>query len=127
MADVVAIDDEPEWLQLYEHALAEQGHSVRAVADGNEALRELAERPPDAVILDIRMAPSGRDIMRRIRRQWPGVPVIVSSAYAGYRNDPDFERADAFLVKSANVGELVEAVAHVLGRRSAAAGGDGNS
>ncbi len=38
MADVFAIDDEKEWLELYAEGLAEVGHTVRTFEDGSEAL-----------------------------------------------------------------------------------------
>jgi DNA-binding NtrC family response regulator len=123
MAELLAVDDEPEWLRLYEQVLSEEGHVLRCVADGREAIRDFEKRPADAVILDIRMAPSGRDVMRAIRRMRPDVPIIVSSAYAGYRTDPDFEKADAFLVKSGDPQRLRAAVRDVLERRGPSAGG----
>ena len=115
MADVLVVDDEETWRELYVERLSAAGHDVRAADDGNEALEEMRARIPDIVVLDIRMAPSGRHLLRSIMLFWPEVPVVVSSAYGGYRGDADFMKATAFVDKTADLGELVEAIAGILG------------
>ena len=117
MADILAIDDEQEWLELYAERLAEMGHVVKTYSNGQVALNEMGQNLPDLVILDLRMAPSGRQMLWMIRRYWPGVPVIISSAYAGYKGDPDYAGVDAFLEKSTDLTELVGAVEYVLSKR----------
>ncbi|MHC4251947.1 MAG: response regulator [Planctomycetota bacterium] len=117
MADVLVVDDEENWRELYVERLSEAGHDVRAAGDGNEALEEMRTRIPDIVVLDIRMAPSGRHLLRSIMLFWPEVPVVVSSAYGGYRGDADFMKATAFVDKTLDLGELVEAIAGILGAR----------
>ena len=39
---------------------------------------------------------------------------MASSAYGGYRGDPDFMKATAFVDKTVDLGELVEAIAGIL-------------
>jgi len=115
MADVLVVDDEETWRELYMERLSTAGHDVRAAGDGKEALEEMRARIPDIVVLDIRMAPSGRHLLRSIMLFWPEVPIVVSSAYGGYRGDADFMKATAFVEKTADLGELVEAIARILG------------
>ena len=115
MADILVVDDETDWLDLYVERLGAAGHEVRTAGDGESALEEIRTRIPDVVVLDIRMAPSGRQLLRSIMLFWPEVPVVVSSAYGGYRGDADFMRATAFVEKTPDLGELVEAIAAILG------------
>lgn len=117
MADVLVVDDEETWRELYIERLSSAGHDVRTAGDGNEALEEMRTKAPDIVVLDIRMAPSGRHLLRSIMLVWPEVPVVVSSAYGGYRGDPDFMKATAFVEKTVDLGELVEAIAEILDAR----------
>jgi DNA-binding NtrC family response regulator len=117
MADILAIDDEQQWLELYTEKLGEMGHMVKTYTNGQVALNEMGEARPDLVILDLRMAPSGRQMLWMIRRYWPGVPVILSSAYAGYKGDPDYAGVDAFLEKSTDLTGLVGAVEYVLSKK----------
>jgi DNA-binding NtrC family response regulator len=114
MADVLVVDDEETWRELYVERLTAAGHDVRVACDGKEALESMRTKIPEIVVLDLRMAPSGRHLLRSIMLFWPEVPVVVSSAYGGYRGDADFMRATAFVEKTADLGELVEAIAEIL-------------
>ena len=106
MLDIVLIDDEANWLELHKAALEEDGHAVRAFQNGEEAIGNMEGQEPDVIVLDIRMNPSGRDMFRLIRRYWPHVPVLICSAYGGYRCDFDFQPASAFIVKSTDMAPL---------------------
>ena len=54
-ARVVVVDDDDAVREVTEMVLAGAGHSVRATANGFEALRWLEEQPWDLLILDLRM------------------------------------------------------------------------
>ena len=43
--------------------------------------------------------------------------MVVSSAYGGYRGDADFMKATAFVEKTVDLDELVEAIAGIMGAR----------
>jgi DNA-binding NarL/FixJ family response regulator len=62
-------------------------HLQAAVADGTALLAAVEADPPDVVICDIRMPPSGRDeglqVARRLRATHPGIGVILLSHDAG--------------------------------------------
>jgi DNA-binding NarL/FixJ family response regulator len=71
--------------------LAESGiETVAQAADAEELLRLVARTTPDAAVVDIRMPPThtheGLHAARRIRREHPGVAVLLLSQYldAGY-------------------------------------------
>ena len=68
-ARVVVVDDDDEVREVTEMVLAGAGHSVRATANGFEALRWLEEQPWDLLILDLRMPEiDGLEAASRIRR-----------------------------------------------------------
>jgi DNA-binding NarL/FixJ family response regulator len=60
---------------------------IESYADGETLLAAIAADPPDIVITDIRMPPSGDDegirIARQLRETHPEIGVIVLSQYAG--------------------------------------------
>jgi DNA-binding NarL/FixJ family response regulator len=66
---------------------------VGTFGDGDSLLAAVDAEPPDLVILDIRMPPSGDDegirVARRLRKTHPNLAVIVLSQYAG----PDYALA----------------------------------
>ncbi|MFD9245976.1 response regulator [Streptomyces sp. NPDC059556] len=66
--------------------LAEEGHEVlAALGDAETLLKEVEERRPDAVVVDIRMPPTHTDEGLRaaveIRERWPEVSVLVLSQH----------------------------------------------
>lgn len=65
--------------------LRAEGLDVAAVPTGEEVLARIAERAPDLVILDVRMPPTHTDEGIRAaveaRRRYPGLAVLVLSAY----------------------------------------------
>ena len=63
------------------------GHEVETAYDGEEALRLIEARPPDAALLDIEMPKlSGYDVCRRIREQpWGRTMMLI--AVTGWSDD----------------------------------------
>lgn len=79
---ILIADDEPSIRHVLTLTLADRGYDVRAVADGEDALRELAARPYDVVISDVRMPKlDGMTLLRRALEQSPELTFIVMSAY----------------------------------------------
>jgi CheY-like chemotaxis protein len=56
---------------------------VASAANGEEAIRLVAEKSPDAILLDLHMPVlDGIEATRRLSRQHPGVAVVVLTTYA---------------------------------------------
>ncbi|WP_031042541.1 response regulator transcription factor [Streptomyces sp. NRRL F-5650] len=104
--------------------LTEEGHEVpAAVGDAAALVREVAARPPDLVVVDIRMPPTHTDEGLRaaleIRERWPGVGVLVLSQhmernYAAQLLTSNAERV-GYLLKDrvAQVEEFLDALERV--------------
>jgi DNA-binding NarL/FixJ family response regulator len=117
---VLVVDDHPIWRQGVADGLTEAGYPVAGTAaDGARALRVAAAVRPDVVLLDLHLPDlSGAEVTRRLLALDPSIRVLVLSA-SGERQDVlDAMTAGAtgYLVKSAEMTELVSAV------RSTAAG-----
>ncbi|MBI3180839.1 MAG: sigma-54-dependent Fis family transcriptional regulator [Myxococcales bacterium] len=79
---ILVADDEPSIRHVLSLVLAEKGYEVRAVADGEEALRELSSRAYDVVISDVRMPKlDGMLLLEKALAQWPELTFLVMSAY----------------------------------------------
>ena len=116
---VLLADDDPDARELFTQWLRSDGYNVRAVADGLSLQREFRSRPPDLVILDLKMPPGdwgGFEALRWVRATDASVPVIVVSNKADIRRAVDSVRAGAFdfVDKSAAAEELLVAVANGL-------------
>jgi len=79
---ILVADDEPSIRHVLSLVLTDQGYDVRAVSDGEEAIKELTARPYDVVISDVRMPKlDGLGLLRQALEQWPGLTFLVMSAY----------------------------------------------
>ncbi len=82
LRNVLVADDEASIRHVLTLVLTESGYSVRAVSDGEEALKELAAREYDVVLSDVRMPKvDGLELLERARAQHPDVTFLVMSAY----------------------------------------------
>ncbi len=80
---VLAVDDQPENLELLEEILTGEGFSVRLAADGEEALAAVAEETPDCIVLDVMMPRlDGFHVCRRLKgsRATCFVPIVMLTA-----------------------------------------------
>ncbi|MCY1081144.1 sigma-54-dependent transcriptional regulator [Archangium lansingense] len=79
---ILVADDEPSVRHVLTLVLSGLGYEVRAVADGEEALRELSARGYDVLLCDVRMPRlGGLSVLRQALAEHPGLTVVVMSAY----------------------------------------------
>ena len=78
---LLLVEDEPQLAALLIRLLGEEGYAVDHAGDGQAALHRTLTRPYDVVVLD-RGLPvlDGIELLRRVRRQGLGVPVLILTA-----------------------------------------------
>ena len=117
---LLAVDDEAGILRLIKLELTAQGFRVITTSSGEEALRIVEERRPDAVLLDVVMPEiTGLEVMRRIRER-VDTPILLVTA-----KDKDADKvrglelgADDYIVKPFSLEELGARIRAVLRRSS---------
>ncbi len=88
---IFIVDDEPLLTEMLADYLSEQyaGFNIRSFSTGEECLKNLHEAP-DAVVLDYHLnskerdAANGIDILKEIKKQNTGIPVIMLSSQKSY-------------------------------------------
>ncbi len=108
------------------HLLADEGVDVvAAVGDAESLLRAVAAEAPDVCVVDVRLPPTFTDEGIRaalvLRRQWPGVGVLVLSQYVEERYAVDLiaghPKGVGYLLEDrvSDVADFVDALARVAG------------
>ena len=80
---ILVVDDDPDIRQIMATVLPANGIRVQLAKNGEEALRMIAERKPDLVLLDVMMPNlSGYEVCRRIRETFNAneLPVVMLTA-----------------------------------------------
>ncbi len=120
-ATVLVVDDEDAVRALLRRQLNAAGHSVVEAASGPEALgliRQFAERL-DLVLSDVVMpAMNGTELAAHLATEFPGLPVVLMSAYApaGLARVGFGETIVPVLRKPFDPGVLLELVRTAVGR-----------
>lgn len=79
---ILVVDDQQDLRELLTRILAKEGYSVDSVANGEEALGRLRQRPFNLVLTDVKMPGlNGFDLIQLIKKEFPSVGVIVMTAY----------------------------------------------
>ncbi|MBK8692649.1 MAG: sigma-54-dependent Fis family transcriptional regulator [Deltaproteobacteria bacterium] len=124
---VLVVDDEEGARSGLEKLLRLEGYAVDAAADGLAALERAAEQPPDVVVTDLKMPRmDGMALMERLRAQWPGMPVIVVTAFGDVGSAVAAMRqgAEHYLVKPVDFDELQVAIDRAIENRDVRAEAD---
>jgi phosphate regulon transcriptional regulator PhoB len=124
-ARILAVDDEPDLLELVRVGLTQAGYIVETAGSGNEALAALRRAPPDLILLDVMLPDlSGTELCSRIRadQRLAAVPIIMLTA-----KSEEIDRvvglevgADDYVTKPFSPRELALRVRAVLRRRAPA-------
>lgn len=75
---ILAVDDNPEHLELLAVNLTEAGYRLIVVNSGAEALKTIEMEKPGLVLLDMLMPEmNGFEVLKRIKAIYPDIPVAM--------------------------------------------------
>jgi two-component system, OmpR family, response regulator len=124
---ILVVDDEPSIVDAVATALRYEGFEVNEASGGREALRAVAEREPDLVVLDW-MLPDleGVEVGRRMRERGFKSAILFLTAKDGVENKVEALRAggDDYVTKPFSLAEIVARVQAILRRTQSALPGD---
>ena len=106
---VLIVDDDRSLREALRRALLLGGYETVSAATGHEALAQVADASPDALVLDIGLPDlDGLEVCRRLRGDGNRVPVLMLTARDAIEDRIDGldAGADDYLVKPFDVGEL---------------------
>ncbi|MFE9664794.1 response regulator [Streptomyces sp. NPDC005955] len=125
MTRVLVVEDDPQLVTALVITLRARGYETDTATDGVTALSRAADRPPDAVLLDLGLPDmSGVAVLRVLRGRSP-VPVVVVSA----RRTPEEKvaaldaGADDYVTKPFSMDELLARLRAAVRRGGSVVGG----
>jgi two-component system nitrogen regulation response regulator NtrX len=96
-ASVLIVDDEASIRESLRMILEFEGYRVDEAGGGAQALAKVADRLPDAVILDIKMPEmDGLELLRAFRERGYEMPVLMISGHADINTAVEATRRGAF-------------------------------
>lgn len=122
---ILVADDDPDYLFQTVFSLEKAGYKTVAVESQVEAESVIAKFRPSIAIFDLMMESddSGFILCYKIKRKYPGIPVILATAVAhetgisfslDSENDKSWIRADRYLEKGIRPEQLDQEVMKLL-------------
>ena len=116
MAKILIVDDEINVRKLYSEELEKEGYETISAETVAEAIESVEKESPDLMILDMKLGDeSGIDALIQIVDRRKDLPVIINSAYSGFKDNFQTWAADAYIVKSVDLTSLKEKIRELLG------------
>ena len=82
MTTILVVDDNPLDRKVAGRLVSDAGWRAEFAEDGLEAIEKITENAPDAVLTDLQMpGMDGLELVEQIRNQYPGLPVVLITAF----------------------------------------------
>lgn len=114
---LLIVDEDANHREIFSRRLQRRGYQVRTAANAAEAVAQLRQGLPSAVVIDLRHPDTpGRDELEDCLGLVPGMPVVVHSAAPRPGAGLPGLIADAYVEKSSDLTQLLAALECVLSR-----------
>lgn len=114
---VLVVEDDANQRELYVEELKSEGYNVLSAANGRDALNIAREQQLDLIVMDINMpGMDGLDTLNHLLEINRQIPVIINTAYPSYQESFTAWSADAYVVKSGNLSNLMDKVKELLNK-----------
>jgi two-component system KDP operon response regulator KdpE len=123
---ILVIDDEPQIHRFLQPALDAAGYEPVRADSAADGLREIARKPPDAVVLDLGLPDmDGKEALAKARAFYAGPIVILSARHQEAEKIDALDLgADDYVEKPFGVGELLARLRAALRRKLKDAGAE---
>ena len=117
MHTILIVDDEEKLLEVLSVALEGMGYATLTAESSEKALNILDKQDVHLILSDLRLPGlSGRELMERVKKLHPDLPVVIMTAYASLKDAVEIIKEGAFdyVVKPFDLDALEATVASAL-------------
>lgn len=112
---ILVVDDDEDVVELIRFVLEDAGYAVATALDGRAALNVAFARPPDLILLDLKMpVMDGPTFASEFRRRGGTAPIVVVTAADDARKRAAQICAAAWIAKPFETPDLLAVVAQQL-------------
>lgn len=118
--DILIVDDEKPQRVALCGFLEKEGHTVREVENGEQAIAAVRESPVDLLLLDYKMpGMNGVEVLEEVKKINPDIDVIMMTAYAAVETAVSAMKAGAidYVIKPVELDELLHHLNRISERR----------
>jgi two-component system nitrogen regulation response regulator GlnG len=117
MKPIWIVDDDASIRWVLEKALARENLATRSFSNARDAMAALETETPQVLVSDIRMpGESGLDLLQAVKERYPGLPVIIITAFSDLDSAVAAFQGGAFeyLAKPFDIDKAVELIRRAL-------------
>ncbi|MDF0602053.1 sigma-54 dependent transcriptional regulator [Psychromarinibacter sp. C21-152] len=119
MSDILIVDDERDIRELISDILEDEGYATRLAANSDECMAAINTEPPALIVLDIWLKDSrmdGIDILKTVKRDNPGVPIVIISGHGNIEIAVAAIKQGAydFIEKPFNIDQLMVVIGRAM-------------
>jgi len=121
---VLVVEDEQNLRWVLAAMIGADGHEVLQAKDGAEALELLSRHEVHTVVSDLKMPRvDGMELLRRVRQEWPDVPLVMITAHGTVENAVEAVKLGAFdyIEKPFEQEQILQVVRKAVEHQAAAA------
>ena len=110
---ILLVDDEEKFVQTLSERMQIREVGSDIALDGEQALKQLKEKQPDVMVLDLKMpGMDGMEVLRRVKDAYPDVQVIMLTGHGSEKDEEEARKLGAFeyLQKPVEIDELMKHV-----------------
>lgn len=118
MKTILIVEDEEALREIFSDELSEAGYNVLSSSLAEDCFRQLSTNKVDLLILDIKLPDlSGLELLEKIRKKYPDLPIIMATAYDSFRTDFAVWVANVsdYIVKPVDLTVLKEKIKKIVG------------
>ncbi len=120
MPNILLVEDDVHSLEGLTHLLRDEGYAVRAVSDGETALRELEADVYDVLLTDMKLPGiDGLEVFKRVKGAYPDMVTIVVTAFGTVKTAVEAMREGIYdyITKPIDFDELAIVIKNALKRQ----------